>query len=495
MTIMKKSAYLVAIAAQFALSTPPAAAQSAIDNALPLSDINIIRRDSRLVLRMNLDARELHPSTNREYLITPVLIADNKADSAVFTSVLISGRNLYMRHVRNNDLDSVSMYQSGKHDNISYSASVPLHKWMDNATLHIRSQRKVCCNKVATVYNDEVAMIRRAEFDSNKFLPPYICQQSETAKDDSVKIFDLHGRAYVNFPVNRTELYPDYMSNPAELRRITATIDSIKDDPDITILSISIKGFASPEGKYALNARLAKDRTTTLADYVGRLYSFPKGFIETDHMAEDWEGLRTYVEQSALTNRDGLLRIIDSDLQPDDKDARLKADFPTEYQHLLGTVYPSLRHSDYVINYRVRSYSKIDEIISVLKTAPQKLSREELYRAARSMQPGSEEYIYLVETAVRMYPDDEVWNYNAANAAMHRGSYDEASRYLAKAGDKAAAIYARGVLAALQKRYDEAEPLLSRAAQMGDVNAPAALSALRDVRSYGDGNVRIIRNK
>ncbi len=493
---MKKAAYLAAIAAQFALSAPPAVAQSAIDNALPLSDIAILRQDSRLILRMNLDAKELHPSSNREYLITPVLIADNKADSAVFTSVLISGRNLYMRHVRNNDLDSVCMYQSGKHDNISYSASVPLLKWMDNATLQIRSQRKVCCNKTATVYSDDVAKVKRPEFTPRyNYLGLTGANTTEALNAaDTVKIFDLTGSAYINFPVNRTELHPQYMNNPAELSKITATIDSVKGDPDITITSISINGFASPEGSYNNNERLAKGRTETLRKYVEDLYNFPNGFIKTDFTPEDWHGLREYVERSALANRDSLLQIIDSDMEPDAKDNRIKTLFPTVYTHLLANVYPKLRHSDYVITYQVRAYTSMNEILSVLKTAPQKLSRYEFYRAAQTMLPGTDEFNEIYETAVRMYPDDEICNLNAANTAMQRGHYTEAARYLAKAGDSPESLYARGVLAALEKNYTLAENLLQTAARLKVADAPEALRQVQEMIKYSDRQVEIIKN-
>lgn len=493
---MKKSAYIAAIAIQMALTAPALSAQSVIDNALPLSDINIQREDSRFVLRMNLGAAQLHPSSNREFLITPVLVADNGADSAVFTSVLISGRNLYMRHIRNNDLDSVRMYQSGKHQTISYSASVPLHKWMDNATLCIRAQRRGCCDKVAAVYSDDVARVRRPEFvpQFNYLGLTGIDGTEALNAADTVKVFDITGSAYVNFPVNRTELYPQYMNNPAELGKITATIDSVKGDPDITILSISIKGFASPEGPYDNNVRLAKGRTQTLCKYVEDLYKFPQGLIRTYYLPEDWPGLADYVSNSALACRDSLLQIINSDMEPDAKDARIKTLFPTVYTHLLANVYPKLRHSDYIIVYRVRAYTSMNEILTVLKTAPQKLSRYEFYRAAQTMQPGSDEFNEVYETAVRMYPDDEVCNLNAANTAMQRGHLADAVRYLAKAGDSAEAIYARGLLAALREDYRCAETLLSQAARLKVADAPEMLRQVRDMIKYGHGHVEILNN-
>ena len=193
-----------------------------------------------------------------------------------------------------------------------------------------------------------------------------------------------------------------YMTNPAELRKITGTIDSVRGDKDITITSIFIKGFASPEGPYDNNVRLAKGRTATLKQYVENLYHFAPGFIRTDFLPEDWPGLKKYVEGSSLANRAAILAIIDSPLEPDAKDAKLKATYPADYDFLLRTVYPSLRHSDYVINYNVRKYTSLEEILAVLRTAPQKLSPEEFYRAAQSMEEGSEEYNEVFETAVRM---------------------------------------------------------------------------------------------
>ena len=110
-----------------------------------------------------------------------------------------------------------------------------------------------------------------------------------------------------------------------------------------------------------------------------------------------------------------------------------------------------------MINYNVRKYTSLEEILAVLRTAPQKLSPEEFYRAAQSMEEGSEEYNEVFETAVRMYPDNKVANLNAANSAMRRGEYARAARYLSKAGAGADVEYAHGVLAALQKDYALAE--------------------------------------
>lgn len=140
----------------------------------------------------------------------------------------------------------------------------------------------------------------------------------------------------------------------------------------------------------------------------------------------------------------------------------------------------------------MRSYTSLEDILRVLKTNPQKLSKEEFYRAAQSMEQGSDEYNEVFETAVRMYPDDEICNLNAANTAMRQGRFGQAARYLEKSGDTPAAIYARGVLAALQKDYAEAEKYFMQAARLKVADAPAALESVRRLKDIPLDGVEIL---
>ena len=79
-----------------------------------------------------------------------------------------------------------------------------------------------------------------------------------------------------------------------------------------------------------------------------------------------------------------------------------------------------------------------------------------------------------------MFPNDETANLNAANAAMRRGDLARAERYLAKAGDSAEAVYARGALAVREKDYTTAIKYLEQAEKMGLQQATATLKELND---------------
>ena len=140
--------------------------------------------------------------------------------------------------------------------------------------------------------------------------------------------------------------------------------------------------------------------------------------------------------------------------------------------------YPALRHTDYRIDYMIRSFSDAEEIRRIVKTQPQKLSLNEFFLAARSCDPGSEEFASIFETAVRMYPDDPTANLNAANTALERGDLKRAEGYLSKAGSSSEAVYARGVLAALNGDHESARGHFVRAAGAGIVEAQRALQQL-----------------
>lgn len=459
-------------------------ARTIVDKQLPLNNITVDIKDETLTLNIDFDFNSLTKNSNTEYIITPVIKSTEGNDSVEFAPFILTGHNLYYRHLRRGDVPSERMYNANDTKSLEYSNSVDLQSWMDDADILVRTVRIGCCNKPKRSYDEPVARVRRPYYT-----PKFDYVQPAT---NAVKEYTIEGSAYVNFPVNRTEIYPDYMNNPAELKRITGTIDSVKNDPDVTITYIGIKGFASPEGSYANNERLARGRTATLKDYVERISNLPHGFIKTSYMPEDWPGLRDYVAGSTMPNRDAILSIIDSDLSPDAKDAKIKRDFPSDYKMLLTYVYPSLRHSDYAVRYNVRSYTSVEEIMKVFHSQPQKLSAEEFYRAANSLAIGSEEHNEVYETAVRMFPENDILNLNAANNAMRAGRYSAAAKYLDKAGDSPSAIYARGIFAALQKDYPKAEEYFKAAAEKGQPNAKEALQQIQLIEKYADGNVEIV---
>lgn len=482
---MIKKILTAAIVAASAMCAKPAAAETALAAGLvPVSDINLTRGTGVLMLSMELDLSELQMGKDRQLTLIPVVHNADSTESVELRPVCIAGHNLYYRHLRENDVqDRYDLYKQGDKRMLNYAAGAADAEWMDDSRISVYYRIGGCCDATVKEGTDCLAMIKRAARPEFKAVFDYVCPTGDT-----VKTRELKKQAFVDFPVNKIVIYPEYRNNTVELAKIIATIDSVRNDPDITIDAISIKGFASPEGPYDHNVWLAKNRTEALKEYVRNLYHFAPDFISTDYEPEDWAGLRRFVAGSGLEDREAILAVIDSDMAPDPKNSKIQHDFPSQYRFLLQTVYPALRHSDYKIDYTIRQFTSIEEILRVLAEAPQKLSLSEFYRAAQSMTPGSAEYNNVFETAVRMYPRDAAANLNAANAAMSRGDLEMASYYLSRIDDDAdpQVTYARGVLAALEGRYDDAETLFAAAARLKVAPAVAALEEVRAIKAYDE---------
>lgn len=452
------------------------AAQTLRSRQIVVENLDVARNEGTLFVSMDVDLTALQLKSTHELVLTPALVGVEH--DVALPSVVVAGRNRYYYYLRNEgQLEDRKLYREGEAAKVHYQASIPYEQWMETAEL-VLLQDSCGCQDLLMKNED---LLTTLDFKPRLFAPAFVYIRPEV---EAVKVRDLKGQAYIDFPVNRTEIHPDYRRNPVELKKIMATIDEVKDNPDTRITSISIKGYASPEGSYANNSRLAKGRTETLKNYVQKLYHFADGTITTSSEPEDWEGLRKYVESLDLAHKQEILDLIESDREPDNKEWKIKSAYPQEYAFLLKEVYPGLRHSDYVVEYVVRAYTDVEEAKKVLATNPGNLSLQELYMIADSYPQGSDEYNEVFATMVRLYPADEVANLNAANVAMQRKDLVSAKKYLQKACESALAVYARGVCAGLEGDYQTARTYLEQAKAQGVKDAEDALKQIAEIKEY-----------
>ena len=449
------------------------------ENIIPgisIGNFNMNRSGKYFTVEMNVDLTALDVDANRAVLLTPRLV--NGADSLDLPSIGIYGRRRYYYYVRNG-ISTISggaeksFQASKKPEQLEYNNLILYEEWMNGATLTVHRSDWGCCQTILAQYEGELGRHHEAFFPELVFVQP---------KAEVMKSRSLSGSAYIDFPVNQTVIYPDYRRNTVDLGKIQATIDSVRNDKDVTITSVWLKGYASPESPYKHNTELAIGRTAALKKHIGQLYHFADDIIQTDYEPEDWGGLRRYVEQSNIDHRAEILALIDSDMEPDAKEAKIKRTYPEEYRFMLQNFYPALRHTDYRIDYNIRTFSEADEIKHIMAEQPQKLSLNEFYLVAGKYEPGTDEFTDVFQTAVRMFPNDETANLNAANAAIRRDEFGAARRYLDKAGDSAEAVYARGALAVREGDYDTARRYLDKAKEMGLEQADRTLDELNKRR-------------
>lgn len=458
-------------------------AQTIANGEIEVTDLKVSKTDGTLYISMNVDPANLKLKRNQEIVLTPILVGEQT--NQALPEITIAGRNRYYSHLRNDKMSQEelkSLYRSKNKDVIKYQTSVAYADWMETSELVIEDSRCGCLSKLQSKDKQTLATL---DYAPKNFAPTYVYMPPVITAQ---KNREVSGSAYIDFVVNHTDIKENYRNNRSELQKIFNSIGSVKNDPDATITNVEIKGYASPEGRYEGNARLAKGRTESLMKHVQKLYSFPANIVKSDYEAEDWEGLRKYVAESNFSDKEGMLEIIDGSLEADPKEWKLKSTYPKEYKQLLAECYPGLRHSDYKVDYTIRPYTDVEEAKRVMRERPGNLSLHEFYAVANTYEPGSAAYNEVFDIMVHVYPNDETANLNAANVAMDKGEIPTAIRYLNQAGHSTKAEYARGNLAAIQKNYSKARKHFTNALQGGIAEAAEALKQLEKIERERESN-------
>ena len=453
-TLLYMSALLAAPCALQAQTDSPRLA----DNSIVVENKKVEQTGHNLVVDLTFNMDSLHLRSNQRLVFTPI-VRSTGGQERTMPQIIVNGRKQdisYKRYAHKDYPDDAQVVRrkNGTAQSYEYNAIVPYEEWMKNADVVIAEDLCGCGN----VEEQDQTVIQRLRTPYMAYLRP---------KAEARKARTEEGRAFIDFPVDKTTLYPDYRNNPRELDKIVNTINLVKEDKNVSITGIEIHGYASPEAPYNYNARLAEGRAKTLTDHVRRLVNLEDRLFKVTSTPEDWDGLREAVLSSNLEHKQEILDIIDDNkLTPDTRERKIKSNYPKEYRFMLDTYYPALRHSDYVVSYTVRPFS-VEEAKEILRTKPKQLSLEEMYLVAQTYEPGSDEFNEVFQTAVHLYPEDETANLNAACAEIERGDYKAASRYLAKAGNSPYAAHARGVMAMKQGNDDEARRQFTIAAQGG----------------------------
>lgn len=439
-----------------------------VGDRIMVKNLKVLHRDSTFVMEMELVLDALDMKSNNRVILTPVV--KNATEEQLMPPVVINGRKQQIMYERYGYKDFVpksvvARRKNGSKQTVRYSAVISGEKWMQNSNVVIEEDLCGC----GDLLNQNEVVIKRLR---EPFMA-YIHPQAEARKERREE-----GRAYIDFPLDKIELYPEYRKNPLELNKIVETIRKVKDDANTSITYIGIHGYASPEGSYSHNTYLAKNRAQTVTDYVRKMSGLPDSLYHVEYTTEDWEGLKAFVTESGLENKDGILQIINTEYADlDAKERDIRSRYPADYSFMLQNWYPALRHSDYVVKYSVRAFT-VEEAKQLLYTKPQQLSLEEMFMVAQTYEPGSKEFAEVFEIAVRMFPDDTTANLNAACSRLAVKDTEGASRYLKKAGNTPEAVHAAGVLEMLEGRHEEAKALFRKAKEQGVQQAEENLKLL-----------------
>ena len=458
----------------------PVSAQKFYKDAINITNASLWQQGESLYINMQMDMRNLKVSNERTLTLTHVLTGTD--NSVVLPEIVINGRRRQKAYLRAMALDKTTNMEIpyNTQEVLNYTQVIPYEPWMENAYLNL--EEDLCgCGGHQEVLTQEMIMngvsTETKRLAALQPVPSYIQPKAEVVKARSEQY-----EAHLDFPVGKSVILPDFMNNQTELRNIREMFNKVQNDKKLTIAGVYIEGFASPEGPLKLNEQLSKSRAEALKKYLSVHEQIPANLYNVSFGGENWEGLVKVLEASNTKEKTEFLNIIrnTSDI------ARRKEEIKrvgggAPYRTMLKELYPALRKVNCRIDYTIANF-KVDEGKEIIKTQPQYLSLNEMYLVANSYPKGGDDFIKVFDIAVRMYPDDEVANLNAAAVALSKKDLPDARKYLDKS-NKQTAEYANnnGIYYLLSGNKDQAIVEFTKAARNGNEAARYNLEEIEKV--------------
>lgn len=252
------------------------------------------------------------------------------------------------------------------------------------------------------------------------------------ALDSFQRVIDHKQEANVKFLINQANLRSNELKNNS-VREFVSMLKCINADREkLAIKNVEVQAYASPEGGFTFNDKLANKRQNVSEGYVKQQL---KGTnlqtdIDAHYTAQDWEGFMKLVQASKIQDKDVILRVLSMYKDPQEREQQIR-NMSEGFRELADGILPELRRSRLIINYQTIGRSD-QQIKQQYAADPTKLSLEELlYAASLTNDVKAKKAIYKKTT--ELYDRDYRAYNNLAALALNEGDEHTANSYLSQA--------------------------------------------------------------
>jgi tetratricopeptide (TPR) repeat protein len=256
-----------------------------------------------------------------------------------------------------------------------------------------------------------------------------------SSADAFQRVINEQYAADIKFLINTANVRANQLNTDA-MTELQKEIVNANGDTSRVIKEINIKSYASPDGSYDFNNKLAGERETNTKSYVNNQLKKDKvtefGELTAQFTAEDWEGFQKLVSQSNIQDKELILSVLSMYKDPEQREQELR-NLSNVFENLADEILPQLRYSRITASIDVIGKSD-SEINNLVDTNPSALSVEELLYAATLTDDNSRR-MKIYEYATKQYPNDyRTWNnlglsqYVAKDYSAAKSSFEKAAK-------------------------------------------------------------------
>lgn len=256
-----------------------------------------------------------------------------------------------------------------------------------------------------------------------------------TAPDAYQRIIAQKQEANIKFLINQATLRASELKS-VSVKDLGKILKEINDNNETRALTnIEVSAYASPDGKYSFNEKLAEKRQNVSSNYLKKELKKIKmeADVDTKFTAEDWEGFQELVSKSNLQDKEVILRVLSMYQDPEEREQQI-SNMSEVYTDIKQSILPELRRARLIVNYEIIGRSDA-QILEQFASDPSKLSVEEMVYGANKLVKDDATRQKWNEAIAKQYPSDYRALNNMAQQAINKGDVAAAQNYLKQAAN------------------------------------------------------------
>lgn len=256
-----------------------------------------------------------------------------------------------------------------------------------------------------------------------------------TAPDAYQRIIAQKQEANIKFLINQATLRASELKS-VSVKDLGKILKEINDNNETRALTnIEVSAYASPDGKYSFNEKLAEKRQNVSSNYLKKELKKIKmeADVDTKFTAEDWEGFQELVSKSNLQDKEVILRVLSMYQDPEERERQI-SNMSEVYTDIKQSILPELRRARLIVNYEIIGRSDA-QILEQFAADPSKLSVEEMVYGANKLVKDDATRQKWNEAIAKQYPSDYRALNNMAQQAISKGDVAAAQNYLKQAAN------------------------------------------------------------
>ena len=238
-------------------------------------------------------------------------------------------------------------------------------------------------------------------------------------KDAFNRITEESTSAQVNYEKSKSVVRPTELKEK-DIAELQAWLTKAQADPKISLKTISITGYASPEGETGKNSSLSTERAEAGKTTVINLAKAAKNdkaqteIFSLNGRGEDYDGFKRELEKSTMNNDEKqlVIRVLEMHKDPETRETEMR-NMGKTFKYLDDNIFPKLRRAEITVTYDKTGYTD-EELKTISLSKPETLKIEELLFAA-TLTNDLNEKLSIFNAAIKVAPED-VRAYNNAGA-------------------------------------------------------------------------------